>query len=285
LVTSSLNSMLTLITEYGIVGLGVTLLMIGGEFNLSVGSVWGLSAALAILMVNAGVPAWISVIVVLIAGTVIGLLQGLVVVKMGIPSFIVTLVGMMFCRGLVLVSTQASVVTMVDGSNFFRIFSYTFGDEISVSTFWFIGTAVILGLILHRTQFGNWIFATGGNKVAARKSGVPVDRVKLTLFGLSSGLASLGGIVQLSRFGSVDALRGETIEFYVIAMAVIGGCRLLGGYGSILGTVLGAIMLAMIRNGLVLAEVPSYWFNAFLGFTILVAVIINTTARRRAIGE
>ena len=282
----SVSSMLILVAELGIVALGVTLLMIGGEFDLSVGSVLALSGVLTILMVDAGVPSWLAVLVMLTLAVGIGLLQGLIVIKMGIPSFIVTLAGLMFWRTVILVSVEGFTRQIVHPKDdaFFKIFSYRFESGVNISIVWFLGLVVILTLILQRTRFGNWIFATGGNKLAARQSGVPVNRVKLLLFGLSSGLAGLGGIVQMTRLGGLDALRGLQVEFQVIAAAVIGGTLLFGGYGSVVGTLLGVAMLAMIKSGLFLAQVPGYWFQAIVGGIILIAVIVNTMVQRHTLG-
>ena len=161
---------------------------------------------------------------------------------------------------------------------------YRFDNGFNVSVLWFVVVAVILGFILHRTRFGNWIFATGGNKLAAIQAGVPVNRVKLILFGLTSGLASLAGIIQMTRYGSVDPLRGELLELRAIAAIVVGGTLLMGGYGSILGTVFGVLLVAIVRQGLVLAQAPQMLFESFVGLLIVIAVIINTVAQRRALG-
>jgi len=280
-----ITTMLIMATELGIVAIGITLLMIAGEFDLSVGSVLALSGVLVIFMINAGVPSWLAVVVMLIGGGAIGLLQGLVVVKVGIPSFIVTLAGMMLLRGILFVSVQGFLVPVVTPDDaFLQIFSHRFENGANISIVWFLGLVVILTLILQRTRFGNWIFATGGNKRAARELGVPVNRVKLLLFGLSSAMASLAGIIQTTRLMGVDPLRGQQVEFQAIAAAAIGGTLLFGGYGSVVGTVLGVSMLAMIKSGLFLAQVPGYWFLAFVGLLILMAVIINTTAQGRSLG-
>jgi simple sugar transport system permease protein len=280
----SLNTMLFVVAEWGIIALGFTLLMIAGEFDISVGSVLAVCGVLAIFMLNAGLPAPIAVVMTLIIGVAIGLLHGLAVIKLGVPSFIVTLAAMLFWRGIVLVITGAFPVEPTHEPAFFEIFSYRFENGFNVSVLWFFGVAVMLALILHRTHFGNWIFATGGNKLAAIEAGVPVNRVKMILFGLTSGLASLAGIIQMSRFGSVDPLRGDFVEFKAIAAIVVGGTLLMGGYGSILGTVFGVLLIGIIGLGLVLAQVPSILFEGFLGGLIVIGVIINTMVQRRALG-
>ena len=288
----SVNIMLVILAEWGIVALGFTLLMISGEFDLSVGSVLALSGILVMFMVNAGLPVPIAVVIMLILGVAIGLLNGLIVVKLGIPSFIVTLAAMLFWRGVILVITKGFPVSFnLDRSTathvqvpFLEIFSYRFENGFNISVLWSIGVAVMLTLILQRTRFGNWIFATGGNKLAAIQAGVPVNRVKLILFGLTAGLASLAGIIQMSRLGDVDPLRAELIELRAIAAIVVGGTLLFGGYGSILGTVFGVLLIGIVGQGLVMAGVPGTLFEGFLGVLIVVGVIINTMAQRRALG-
>ena len=278
------NTMLFVLAEWGIIALGFTLLMIAGEFDLSVGSVLALSGILTIFMVNAGLPAPIAAVMTLIIGVAIGLLHGLVVVKLGVPSFIVTLAAMMFWRGVVLVITEAFPVKPDHKSAFFKIFSYRFENGFNISVLWFLGVAGMLALILHRTRFGNWIFATGGNKQAAIQAGVPVDRVKLILFGLTSGLASLAGMIQMTRFPITEAQRGQLVEMFLIAMVVMGGTRLAGGYGSVVGVVLVVFLMAIIQNVLSLMGVPGYWYQGIVGIVILVAVTVNVSAQNRALG-
>jgi simple sugar transport system permease protein len=276
--------MLTLSAEWGIVALGVALLMISGEFDLSVGSVWGLSSLMATLMVNAGVASPIAVVIVLIGAVAFGLGQGLAVVKLGVPSFIITLGTMVSLRGIIYLTTSGNYVQVPRGDAFFQIFSYRFENGFKVTALWFLGVAILIFLILHRTRFGNWIFATGGNKQAAIQAGVPVDRVKLILFGLTSGLASLAGIITMERYGAMDPLLGESLELQAIAAIVIGGTLLMGGYGFILGTFFGVLLIGIIKSGLTLTDFPSLLFEGMLGVLIVIAVIINTTVQRRALG-
>jgi simple sugar transport system permease protein len=167
---------------------------------------------------------------------------------------------------------------------FFQIFSYRFENVFSISVIWFVVVAVILGFILHRSRFGNWIFATGGNKQAAIQAGVPVDRVKVILFGLTAGLAGLAGIIQMTQFSMVGAMRGQLEEMYLIAMVVIGATRLSGGYGSVVGVVFGVFMMAIIQNGLSLMGVTAHWYKAVVGLVLLIAVIINVNSQKRAMG-
>lgn len=281
LTTQSLASTLTIAAELAIVAMAVTLLMIAGEFDLSVGSVLGFTSMLVPwLMVNHDVPVALAVLGGLGAALTIGFVNGLVVITTRIPSFIVTLGALLFWRGVLQVITEGFPVVVPRESRVFDLFSYRFESGFNVSAFWFAALLVVLSAVLTMTKAGNWIFAAGGNERAARGMGVPVDRLRLSLFILTAFCAGLAGLVQVGRFNSVDSLRGEGLELEAIAAAVIGGARLNGGYGSVIGTALGCLMIGMIRNGLALAGVASYWFTAIVGLLIVGAVIINQVAGR-----
>lgn len=275
LTIQSIAATLVLAAELGIVAMGVTLLMIAGEFDLSVGSVLGISSLLVPWLTVHGAPLGVSMIAALVAAAGIGLVNGLIVVTTRIPSFIVTLGGLMWWRGVLYVVTGGFPLDVPTQSPLFTPFSYRFSNGINVSAFWFLALFILLTVVLQKTGFGNWIFASGGNERAARELGVAVDRVRVILFVTTATLAGLTGLIQVGRFNSVDANRGSGLELEAIAAAVIGGSRLSGGYGSILGTLLGCLMVGMIRNGLVLAGVASYWYQALIGVLIVIAVIVN----------
>jgi simple sugar transport system permease protein len=150
-----------------------------------------------------------------------------------------------------------------------------------MSMLWFFVIGALGTFLLLRTRFGNWVQARGQNEQAARNLGVPVDRVTLVLFMLASSLAAVAGVIQVARFSSVDALRGEGIELQAVAVTVIGGTLLSGGYGSVIGTMLGAITFGMIQVGLVLAGAPGHFFRTLTGLIVVAAVILNTTVARR----
>jgi simple sugar transport system permease protein len=271
----SIASTLTLTAELGIVAMGVTLLMIAGEFDLSVGSVLGVSSVLVPWFGIHGLWLGLAIPAALLTAAGIGLVNGLVVVTTRIPSFIVTLGGLLWWRGVLFVVTQGFPLSVPTESALFQPFSGTLPNGINYSAFWLLGLFVLLTLLLERTGFGNWVLAAGGNERAARQMGVPVDGVRLRLFVLTATLAGLAGLIQVGRYNSVDSNRGSGLELEAIAAAVIGGSRLSGGYGSIVGTVLGCLMVGMIRNGLVLAGVASYWYQALIGLLIVAAVIVN----------
>jgi simple sugar transport system permease protein len=280
LTTQSVASTVTIAAELAIVSMAVTLLMIAGEFDLSVGSVLGFSSMIVPwLVVNHDVPIILAVLAGLGAALTIGFINGLVVITMRIPSFIVTLGALLFWRGVLQVITEGFPV-VVPNSQVWDVFSYRFESGFNVSALWFAAMAVVLAYLLTTTKTGNWIFASGGNERAARGMGVPVDRLRLALFMLTAFSAGLAGLIQAGRFNSVDSLRGDGLELQAIAAAVIGGARLNGGYGSVIGTALGCLMIGMIKNGLALGGVASFWFQAIVGLLIVGAVIVNQVAGR-----
>jgi simple sugar transport system permease protein len=282
---SALVGMASITAELSIVAMVITLLMVSGHFDLSVGSVLGFSSVLVPwLMVNHGLPSYLALVVALAVAISIGLVNGLLVVRTRIPSFIVTLGTLLIWRGVLLRLTEGFPVAVPQGDPLFDVFSYRFeGGPLrgfQVSIFWFLAVLLVLSFLLLRTRFGNWIFASGGNERSARSMGVPVDRVWLVLFVMTALGAALTGLIQAGRFNTVEATRGSGLELQAIAAAVIGGARLNGGYGSVLGAALGALMIAMIQQGLILSGIASYWLNVAIGALIIGAVILNQVLGR-----
>jgi simple sugar transport system permease protein len=277
---TSLAGLASITAELGIVSMGVTLLMIAGHFDLSVGSVLGFSSVIApYLILNYGTDPFLAVLIAIGVAISIGLVNGLLVVGTGIPSFIVTLGTLLIWRSVLLRVTEGFPVAVEEDTTVFKLFSYRIEDGFfrgyQVSFLWFIGVLLLLSFLLLRTRFGNWIFAAGGNERSARSMGVPVDRVWMILFVVTALCACLMGLIQVGRFNTVEATRGAGLELQAIAAAVVGGARLNGGYGSVLGAALGAAMIAMIQQGLVLSGIASYWLQFAVGLLIIGAVIAN----------
>jgi simple sugar transport system permease protein len=282
---SSVAGMTSITVELAIVAMAVTLLMISGHFDLSVGSVLGFSSMLVpYLMLNYDYPSYVALPIAVLVAMSIGFLNGILVVATRIPSFIVTLGTLLIWRSVLLRVTQGFPIRVPQEDFVFELFAYRFKSGLlkgyPVSLFWFLGVLVILSFVLLRTRFGNWIFGSGGNERAARSMGVPVDRVWLILFVVTATAACLTGLIQAGRFNTVEATRGQLYELQAIAAAVIGGARLNGGYGSVLGAALGAAMIAMIQTGLVLSGVANYWLQFAIGSLIIGAVIVNQTLGR-----
>ena len=272
-----------LTAELGLVAIGVTLLMIAGDFDLSVGSVFGLSAGVCILMLNAGVPGLAAVLLTLLIAGAIGALNGVMVTQLRIHSLIITLGGLMFYRGMVLAMTGGFPLRLERSlrPEMLDVFSTRF-DFIPASFLWLLGIVTLFGFLLNYSQLGNWIFATGGDRSAAREMGVPTTQVKITMFGLASSLAAFAGIVQMARFNSIDALRGDGMELEAVLAVVVGGTSLNGGYGSVVGAVLGVLMLAMIKQGLILMGIDAFWYRAGIGLVLIVAAVVNQFVRERS---
>lgn len=279
LTASTMGPLLTAATQFGVVGIGVTMLMIAGEFDLSVGSVYALSPLImAWMFVNHHQSVWLSLIVGLLVAVAIGALNGLAVLILKVPSFIVTLASALFWAGVALNISGGYPISYYGHAGLLNWLGATtlgVNAQVSVGVFWFLGIGIAAAFVLRVTRFGNWVFAGGGDRNAARAMGVPVARVKLACFVLSATLAGFTGIIEFATFGSSQPTGGSDLNLEAIVVAAVGGTVLTGGRGSIIGAMLASIVLGMANVGLVLAGVSSTWFQAFVGFVLMVAVVIN----------
>lgn len=281
--TDNMASILNVSSELGIISLGVGLLMISGEFDLSVGSVFGFASMLFGLFSNAGLSSISSFFLVLIVSLFIGLMNGLICVRGRIPSFIATLGMMMFLRGVMLLRTAGWTVKYESSERTMLsiLSAYTPWSSIRVTMFWFIGVCVLLFIILNSTKYGNNVFAVGGNKAAAKNMGVNVDRVKIVTFMACALLAGFAGATNMGRFRVADPALGTGMELEAITSAVIGGILLTGGYGNIIGALIGAILIATIRSGLIIIGVPGYFYTGVLGLVLVVTALLNSAVLRK----
>ncbi len=291
--------------QLGIIGLGATLLMIGGQFDLSVGSMIAAAGMLFLLpVVEFGWPIWLALVAVVLFAAAVGFVNGTIVNRTGLPSFIVTLAFLFILRGLTLGitravtgSTQVSVRSfigiregVVTGADARAVLQDTFLGRLfsfewlgmPASVWWWVGLTAVAAYVLLRTPFGNWVFAVGGNPEAARNSGVPVERVRVVLFMCTAMCASILALLQVFDLGSADVTRGTLKEFEAIIVAVIGGTILTGGYGTVVGAVFGALIFGMTSQGIFIARWNTDWFRVFLGALLLVAVVFNNFIRKRA---
>ena len=315
---SGVMNFLTPAAQLGILAIGAAMLMIGGEFDLSIGSMVAFAGMIfGALVVNAGLPLIVAIPLTLCAAALIGVINGQLTIRTGLPSFIVTLALLFILRGLTLVglkfltggSTQLrGVRDAVEGDFLAPLFSgeafkglfVMLGKMGLVDTFksglpkvpgvpveilWFVGLALAATWVLLRTPIGNWVFASGGDANAAANSGVPVRKVKVALFMFAACCAALLAIMQVMDAGSTDARRGFQKEFEAIIAAVIGGCLLTGGYGSAIGAFFGAIIFGMVLIGLTYTQIDQDWYLVFLGGMLLIAVFFNNIVRKRATGE
>jgi simple sugar transport system permease protein len=284
---NNVGNALTFTVELGLIALAMTLLMTAGEFDLSVGSVFGFAPVVMWAFFNAGImPLPAAFLVAMLIALGIGLVSGLFVTRLGIPSFLVTLGMLLVVRGSALWLTSGFPQRTWDaGDQWLATLLvgdfYIGGLRVYMSLIWFVLLAVIFHLLLTATRFGNWIQATGGNPGAARNRGVPIQRVKVILFMLSAAMAAFAGIISSIRVSAANPNSGTGYELEVIAMVVIGGTVLSGGRGTIIGTVLGVLILRLMRNGIVLIGVPGLAYNIFIGAIILGMMALHAALERR----
>jgi len=288
----ALTNVLTFASVNGVVVLGVAMLMISGEFDLSVGATLAVAGYVFALSINAGTAPLVAMLFALIVSAVLGLINGLIVTQSGIPSFITTLGTMLAYRGIAraIGGGDMASFTAAEKPILFTVLNGTIDPlnnlfdpaaNFRVSTIWFAVLAVVLSLVLMRTRYGNWTFAVGGNPGAARAQGVNVNRVKVLNFILCATLAGFAGLIQFSHRLSIDPLRGEGVELVAVAASVIGGVSLSGGVGTLVGATLGVLLLSMLEQGLVLMHLPIQVFRAVAGAILILSVAINTYMSRR----
>jgi simple sugar transport system permease protein len=304
--------------QLGILAIAAALLMIGGEFDLSIGSMVAFTGLIfGSLITIAGLALPLALILTIVVAGLLGGINGQIVIRTRLPSFIVTLAFLFILRGLSLVglkwatggSTQMRNIAEQAGNGLVReifsgialegLFGWLAAHDVvakfpngvptvrgvPVSIIWFVAFAAVATWLLLRTRTGNWIFASGGDPNAARNSGVPVDAVKTGLFMLTAIAAALVAVITVLDAGSTDARRGVQKEFEAIIAAVIGGCLLTGGYGSAVGAFFGAIIFGMVSIGLTYTRFDSDWFLVFLGAMLLLAVLFNNFIRKKVTGE
>jgi simple sugar transport system permease protein len=283
----NISNTLTFTVELGLIALAMTLLMTAGEFDLSVGSLFGFAPVVMWTLYNAGLTSlFVGFVVALLISAAIGLFNGLFVTRLKIPSFLVTLGMLLVVRGVALFVTDGFPQRTWSASGLW-LSNLLVGDfhigpfRVYASLFWFIAAAIILSYVLTQSKFGNWIQAAGGNAVAARARGVNVNDVKVWLFVLSAVMSAFAGIISSIRTSAANPNSGTGYELEVIAMVVIGGTALTGGRGTILGTVLGILILRVMRNGIVLVGVPGLAYNIFIGAIILGMMALHSWLERR----
>ena len=271
----------------GIVALGMTFVIISGGIDLAVGSTLVAVGAILMIFVNeypqglltsagiTGVPAYlIGILMALLMGCAIGIVNGFLIAKSKIPPFIATLGMMKICRSVTQQFMQTVGVKVPRG--FLAIANTKIGGEIILPIFYWLLVALILHVVSRRTPFGRYTYAIGSNERAARLSGIPVERVKMLIYVLMGALVSLTAVIQIARIGSMDyANAGSGYEMDAIAAVVVGGTSMSGGRGSIVGTVLGMLIIAVMNNLLNLMGVPPFLREAFKGFIVIAAVLLQ----------
>ncbi len=309
-----ITNFLQVSAQLGILAAAVALLMIGGEFDLSLGSMIGFSGiVIGLCVTEFGLPLWVGILAAFAAAILVGTANGLLVMRTNLPSFIVTLAGYFVLRGLSLAVTRTLtgrtqipyitkgadepfVIWLFGGKFATGLFQWLGNigviplrpdgvpivQGLPMSVAWWLAITALATWVLVRTRFGNWIFAVGGDLQAARNVGVPVARVKIMLFIATACSAALFATIQVLEAGSADTLRGTQKEFEAVIAAVIGGNLLSGGYGSAIGAMFGSLVFGTVEMGIFYTGIDSDWFMVFLGLMVLIAVLFNNYVRRKA---
>ncbi|ESZ30116.1 ABC transporter permease [Mesorhizobium sp. L2C084A000] len=281
---------------FGILAIGMLLVILNGGIDLSVGSTLGLAGVVAGFLMQGvtltwlGVvlypPVWVVAVLACMLGAVVGLINGVLIARFKVPAFVATLGVMYMARGLALLMTSGLTYnnlggkpelgnTGFDALGFNRLFGVPTGVVVLVVI------ALIGSIVLNRTAFGRWLYASGGNERAAELSGVPVKTVQISVYVLSGICAAIAGLILSSQLTSAGPTAGTTYELTAIAAVVIGGAALTGGRGNIRGTLLGAFVIGFLSDGLVIIGISSYWQTVFTGAVIVLAVLLNAVQYRR----
>jgi simple sugar transport system permease protein len=292
---AGMSSWLNVAASLGIIAIPVGLLMIAGELDISVGAMVPAGAMMtAVIGGHYGLPIWLGIAATLAFGLLVGLVNGLMVVRTAVPSLIITLGSLFAVQGIllgltVLVTKSTNVALKTEG-----VAKSLFGDFISfggifppgqlqVVVIWWILFTVCYVFFVHYSRFGNWLFAMGGDKVSARNAGIPTDRMTILLFVLSAVSASFVGMCQAILFNSAQVGGGQSFIFNSIIAVVVGGVLLTGGFGSVIGIFFGTITFAIVNQGIYYTDFDRNWSSLIIGVLLLAAVLMNNTFRQMAL--
>ena len=281
-------SWLNIASELAIIALPVGLLMIAGEFDLSVGSVVAASSVtVALISGTYGLPIFVGIIAAIAVGVLVGVINGWIVSRSNVPSFIVTLAMQFALAGLTLgvarLITGSTSIPLTPDPIAKALFGTLIAGQFEVAIIWAIVIALIVAWVLQATKYGNWIFATGGDTQSARAAGIPVPKVKIGLFVSTAVGASLVGIIQTMLYNGAQTGVGQSFVFNSVIAVVVGGVLLTGGYGSVIGVVLGCLTFAIVNQGIYYTGWNSDWAALILGILLLAAVLMNNTFRKLAL--
>lgn len=267
---------------YAIIAVGMTFTIVGAGMDLSVGSTIALCGYVTGMALSAGIPIPIAILLGILLGAAIGLLNGLIIVGFGIPPFITTLGMMYMVKGVVYVLSQGRPIYPLPAAFNAIAQSAFLGIPLPV---YIAAVALILGhFVLNHTGYGRSVMAIGGNEAAANTSGIDIKKTKIITYIFTSALSAVTGILMASRLSSASAGAGDGWEMIIIAAVIIGGTSLFGGSGSILGTLIGAAIMTVMSNAMVMIKISVYWQNIVVGAIIVLAVIVDTFRRRKMMG-
>jgi len=279
----NLRVFFALAPEFGIIALGVGMLMICGEFDLSIGSILVFCSFVFVRLSEIKMSLPLAGLITFFTGAIFGLINGVITVRGRIPSFITTLGTMMLWRGTTLLLSLGiqKPFTAEASPVFCSIFTGEINGILPAQILWFIGVGIFLGVLLHFHKFGNWVYATGDNKEAARAMGINTDRVKITCFIIVGILCALVAIMQIIRVSSFSSRAGQGWELKAVAASVVGGTSLMGGIGSMMGIFCGTLIIVVIENALTMLRIPYSWTYVVFGLVIISSVLINLYMERR----
>lgn len=292
---AGMSSWLNVAASLGIIAIPIGLLMIAGELDISVGAMVPAGAMMtAVIGGHFGMPIWLGIAATLVFGLVVGLVNGLMIVRTNVPSLIVTLGTLFAVQGIllgltVLVTKSTSVALTTEGAakSMFGDF-VTFGGmfppgQLQVVVIWWILATAAYVFFVHFSRYGNWLFAMGGDKVSARNAGIPTDRMVIMLFVLSAVSAAFVGMCQAILFNSAQVSGGQSFIFNAIIAVVVGGVLLTGGFGSVIGIFFGTITFAIVNQGIYYTNFDRNWSSLIIGVLLLAAVLMNNTFRQMAL--
>ena len=283
-------SWLNIAAELGIVALPVGFLMIAGHLDISIGSVVpAASMTVAIVSGHYGAPMIVGIVAALLLGFVVGMVNGILIVRTVVPSLIVTLATLFAVAGLTLgvsvILTGSTSVALQSGSIAKTLLGDYVGGTFEVTLFWWFALVAFAIYVLHYSPVGNWIFALGGDKVSARNAGIPTDQLTIGLFVTSSLCAAFVGMSQAILYNSAQVSSGQSFIFNSIIAVVIGGVLLTGGYGSVIGVVLGTLTFSIVNQGIFYTGFDANWASLIIGILLLAAVLLNNTFRTMALSS
>ena len=276
LTANNLLNLLLQVTSNALIAFGMTFVILTGGIDLSVGSILALSSALTAGLLGSGMPVTLAILISLILGCILGMMNGLLISYGKLAPFIVTLATMTIFRGATLVYTNGNPITKGLSDTFLFQFlgqGYIVGIPFPVIIMFIV--FIVLYVLLHKTAFGKSVYAIGGNEKAAYISGVKLNKVKIIIYSISGIMASISGLIITSRLSSAQPTAGASYEMDAIAAVVLGGTSLSGGKGRILGTLIGALIIGVLNNGLNIIGVSAFWQQVVKGVVILIAVLID----------
>lgn len=286
---AGMASWLNVAANLGVIAIPVGLLMIAGELDISVGAMVPFGAmTVAVISGHYGMSIWLGISVALGFGVIVGLINGLMVIRTAVPSLIVTLGSLFAVQGIVLgltvlITKSTSVALASEGPAKAIFGDFMFGGQLQSMVGWWLAFTVAYVFFVHFSPFGNWIFAMGGDKTSARNAGIPTDRLTIILFVLSATSAAFVGVCQAILYNSAQVAGGQSFIFNSIIAVVVGGVLLTGGFGSVIGIFLGTITFAVVTQGIYYTDFDRNWSALIIGVLLLVAVLMNNTFRKMAL--